>query len=113
MLTPKQRKEIYLKAAEIIGNYMNVEHNFVCNILERLVMETRKDITWYHIKYSGFFPEFFSFKDNTNNAWLTQPEFWGYKDSGGKFTPEGVIEMNNGKILILCMCAEMTKDSEE
>lgn len=102
-LTAKERKQLYLKAADAIINNIQ-EVMFVCSCLSDIIGE---DYVINNIHIDEYInpitlPEFFLFKEGFSLAWLSHGYLWDNHDM-----PEN--EINENKLTVLYLCAEMCK----
>ncbi len=94
-MTKKERKQIYLKAAEIIQLNINSPCNYVCRVIERLTSSKVYFENW---------PELHEFKErNSGLAFLSHHYLWDVPCFDN-------TSISNGKIIVLCLCAAMCED---
>ena len=104
--TKKQRKEIYLEVAYIISEDIK-SNNFVCNLIGNIIQSGGGEIEKFVNEKT--FPEFLLFREKSNfyGAWLSHYYMWsilGHEDIDEKRKNEII---NEGKMTILLLCAEM------
>ena len=110
-LTRKERREIYLNAAEKIADNLG-DSNFVCNLIS--LQGKVAEINGYNCDITpSMFPELFLFKDFANNAWLSRPEDWGVGLNKEWYNKKVRIAVNENKLTVLFLCAEMCKNTKK